>query len=141
MSAAEIPEDHPPIWHARVAANLLAAVEAGAYDGWPEVATRIIAQAQVHATLALRVEIPTATAEVATLSGIVGGGDWIEVGSSVTMITRVAGEPRLQGEIGEVIEAHHADGEVSYYLVRWPDLDGEIMRHAETELALVILPD
>lgn len=138
---AEIPEDQSPLWHARVAANLVAGVEGGAWDGQPEIAARMVAQAQVHATLALRAETLTATAEVATLSGIVGGGDWIEVGSSVTMITRIGGTTRLQGEIGEVIEAHHADGEISYYLVRWPDLDGEIMRHAETELALVILPD
>lgn len=137
---AEIPDDQNPMWHARMAANLLDGMRKHNVDD-PQIRALMIAEAQVHATLALRVEIPTATAEVATLSGIVGGGDWIEVGSSVTTITRSADAPRLQGEIGEVIEAHHADGEISYYLVRWPGVDGEISRHAETELALVILPD
>lgn len=138
---AEIPDDQNPMWHARMAANLLDGMRKHNVDD-PQIRALLIAEAQVHATLALRPETLTATAEVATLSGIVGAGEWIEVGSSVAIVRRDGGGTvTLQAELGEVIEAHHADGEVSYYLVRWPDLDGEIMRHAETELALVILPD
>lgn len=136
-------EETRAAFHERMAVELLARAEEAPQLGDKAVGqlvqANLIAQAQVHATLAARPE----AVEFATLEGTVSNlddGPDLWVGATVAFVQRINDAPdRLQPELGEVIEAHHSEGEASTYLVRWRDLD-DIMRHSAADLAVVILP-